>query len=377
MLLVSNPGSSSRKYSVYSVTTNNLDCIAHIHFETNEKNEIVYSLTVKNQLKVSQNRTGISHIAFALTKLVSILIEHDIIGDAGDVQKIGLRLVAPSTFFQRHHVINTSVVSELKKIEHRSSLHISTVLQEVALLEKEFPSVQLVGVSDSAFHATMPSYARTYGISQTDAKHADVWRFGYHGLSMSSVVRQLTNNGKLPNKVIACHLGSGSSITALLSGKSIDTTMGYSPTEGLVMATRSGSIDFAACNDLISELSLTKNQLENYLSHQSGLLGLSGKTSDIRKLLELEAEGHQQAKLALAVFVYRVQTAIGQMVAATQGCDALIFTGTVGERSQVIRTRIIDKLDYLGINHGQDSKPVIILSTDEEFEIASAVMNIE
>ena len=376
LLLVANPGSSSRKYALYTHENNKvLDCVAQVHFEADQHGTVVYSITANGKTLVDEQEAGISHVTFSLVKLPELLEKHGLIGGEEAVSKIGLRIVAPSSFFQKNHTINTEVISELKKIKHHSTLHVGTVLQEIVLLQKQFPGVRIFGASDSAFHADMPDFARTYAIPQTDAKKADVWRFGFHGLSMASVVRQLSIKGTLPQRVIACHLGSGCSVTALHEGKSIETSMGYSPTEGLVMATRSGNIDLAAGNDLASELNLNRDQLEEYLSHKSGLLGLSGTTSDIRQLLELEKNGDKSAKLALQSFVYHVQLAIGQMAAALGGCDVLVLTGTVGERSSTIRSRVVSKLDYLGISPKGTDVPVVVLATDEAYEIAQAAVN--
>jgi acetate kinase len=222
-------------------------------------------------------------------------------------------------------------------------------LQEAKLLQSSFPKVSIIGASDSAFHAEKPLHAATYGISQTDAKAADVWRFGYHGLSVASVVEKLREAKKLPKRLVVCHLGSGASVTAVLEGKSIDTSMGYSPLEGLVMSTRSGSIDPTAVDTLATARKVSAKKLQHYLNAESGLLGLSGESDDIRELLVLEEKGHKGATLALDTYVYRVQLAIGQMVAALGGIDGLVFTGTVGERSAIIRRRIVSAMLYLGL----------------------------
>ena len=243
-------------------------------------------------------------------------------------------------------------------------------------------------ISDSAFHARKPSYAWNYGINLQDADRFEIKRFGYHGLSVSSAVNELWNRGKLPPKVVVCHLGSGSSVSAVFHGRSIDNTMGYSALEGVIMATRTGSIDYTAAMALKTKLGLDDDQLEHYLDEKGGLLGLSG-TSDIREILDREANGDHIAHLALMTLIHSIHKAIGAMVVAMNGADLLVFTGTVGERSANLRRRIVAHLECLdfildgnrnksclnpteftSISQAAVSKPIIVIPTDEGVEIA-------
>jgi len=212
---------------------------------------------------------------------------------------------------------------------------------------------------------------------------------------VESVVHTLKAHDKLPPKIVVCHLGSGDSVTAVGHGKSVDTTMGYSPLEGLIMATRSGNLDATATQVLQDELQLGAQQLDEYLNHKSGLLGLSNKSSDIRELLALEDDGDPLAKLALETYVYNAQKAVGQMTAALGGIDLLVFTGTVGERSAAIRDRILHALHYLDllvddkankrcdassepvlISRPAHSKPIFVLPAREADEMARHVQAI-
>jgi acetate kinase len=239
---------------------------------------------------------------------------------------------------------------------------------------------------------TKPDFAWNYGIRLEDADKHDIKRFGYHGLSLASVIHTLRAYEKLPPRVVVCHLGSGASVTAVYHGKSFDTTMGYSPLEGLVMATRSGSIDPTAVRVLQAELGLSSDAMEEYLNKQSGLLGLSGVSSDIRELVEYESNGHHHASLALQTYVHNVQKAVGQMVAAMGGVDVLVFTGTVGERSFVMRERIVQKLHYLDflldghtnracegpselavISRLAHSRPIFVVPASEEAEMVRRI----
>jgi len=307
-----------------------------------------------------------------------------------------MRIVAPSTFFQTHRLLNKISLGHLKELEPNAILHISAILQETELLKVTLPNVPIWGISDSAFHSTKPLHSHSYAISQSYAHELDIWRFGYHGISVSSVVKNLKCANKLPKRLIVCHLGGGASVTAVFDGKSLDSTMGYSPLEGLMMSTRSGSIDPTATEALRRGLNLDKEKLQILLNTTSGLLGVSNLSGDIRELLEFEKSGKEEAKLALDMYVSRVQQAIGQMVAVSGGIDALVFTGTVGERSAVIRKRVVSNLQYLGLaidakqNHESISPKVIcnisrvdhpvdifIVPSDEEPRIAQHTRRLE
>ncbi|MBI5906708.1 acetate/propionate family kinase [Candidatus Saccharibacteria bacterium] len=352
LILVANPGSASRKYALYSDDK----CLIKIHFELLDGKVIYTSET--NGEHHSPKPADISHLTFAGSKVFSILQSHGLLSVKDQIKTIALRVVAPSSYFQQDRVLDKQAIDKLTDLEPRAQLHINAGLQEVHLLKQAFPEAVLLGISDSAFHHTMPDHASGYALPFKDTDKLDIKRFGYHGLSAESVVKVLRPKDKLPLRLVICHLGSGASVTAVKSGKSIDTTMGYSPLEGLMMSTRSGSIDVTAAQVLQDELKLSSQDLQEYLNHKSGLLGVSGTSADIKVLLELERDGDSRAKLALDMYIYRVQQAIGQMVAALGGVDALVFTGTVGERSVQIRRRVTERLMFLGlqlnpkINHG-------------------------
>jgi len=342
--LVSNPGSASRKYAVFRGS----ELLANIHFEF-EKKEVIYSFSAPGKTPFSK-KAGISHLTFSATKLVDILNENNAMDAKDKVGKIGLRIVAPSTFFQQHRRMDKHTIKSLRDLQPRAPLHISASIQEVELLSSAFPKAPIIGASDSVFHLTKPMVTHSYAISQKDAQQQDVWRFSYHGLSLSSVVGQLQHAKMMFPRTIVCHLGSGCSVTALLDGKSMDNTMGYSPLEGLMMSTRSGTIDPTAVEVLGVGLGMSRDKTQNYLNLNGGLKGVSGRSDDIRELLELEAKGNKPAEFALSMYVLKIQQAIGQMIATIGGVDTLVFTGTVGERSAEIRKRVCANMSYLGLH---------------------------
>ncbi len=389
LILVANPGSASRKYALYAGEKER----AALHFEY-ESGHVICSVEADGE--VHRADIALASVTEAAGEAERLLREQGWLATDEQIERIGLRVVAPSGFFLYDHVMNEDVVMRLKALRPRAPLHIDATLHEYKKLRKYFPAVPVVGISDSAFHITKPDYAWNYGLPLVDSDRLELKRFGYHGLSAASVVRTLHVHGKLPPKMIVCHLGSGASVTAVWHGKSRDTTMGYSPLEGLIMATRAGSIDASLVPVLKAELALNDAQLDSYLNEQSGLLGLSGSSSDIRELLDREANGDHYAHLALETYVYNIQKAIGQMTAALGGADVLLFTGTVGERSAAIRERVMQPFHYLdfildhlangqcvapsvptGISRLAHSRPVFVVPANEAAEIARRTKQLE
>ncbi len=381
LVLVVNPGSASRKYALFAGSTQK----ASVSFEF-EDDDVIGTLEYDGQKQVAQyDDTDLKSVS---RYVLPLLREHQVIEATGSVDIIGIRIVAPSRRFMSDELVTPEVEADLKALRQKAPLHITTDLEEIRQFEHSFPGVPVVAVSDSSFHATLPVWAWHYGIDVSLAEKFDIRRYGCHGISVESVVRNLQGHDLLASKTIVCHLGSGSSLTAVQNGESVDTTMGYSPLEGLMMATRSGTIDVAAALAIKHELKLTDDGLGKYLNKQSGLLGVSGSSSDIRQLLVDEAAGDERASLALKLFVYRIQLAIGQMSASMSGVDSLVFTATVGERSSIIRGRVLDGLGYLGFRYDEATnnqtfeptepvnigtpvaKPVFVVSTNESTEIA-------
>ncbi|OGL37385.1 hypothetical protein A3E49_01670 [Candidatus Saccharibacteria bacterium RIFCSPHIGHO2_12_FULL_49_19] len=343
LTLIANPGSASRKYALYQAE----QCLLKIHFEY-LGDKIVYSLEQAGT-SVGPEPADISHLTFAANKLLPIILANLPISSKEQIKLVAIRVVAPSTYFQKDRVLSKKTIDQLTKLEPRAPLHINATLQEIHALRRVFPKAVLAGMSDSAFHNTMSEVAKYYALPPDKTAKLEIRRFGYHGLSAESIVSSLKAAKLLPKRLIVCHLGSGVSVTALLSGKSLDTTMGYSPLEGLMMSTRSGNVDITALMALQDKLKLTKNELQDLLNLHSGLLGVSQISSDVRILLQSEKDGSKSAKLALNMYVHRIVSAIGQMTANLGGVDGLVFTGTVGERSAEIRKRIVRPLMFLGL----------------------------
>lgn len=382
LLLIANPGSASRKYALVD---DKLKEVAALHIEQSGS-ELIATLRTGGDTR--QVPLGFADISQSAAHLYGIFNREHLLESPSDVRAIGLRIVAPSNYFLKDRLVDDDVVQHIRDILPLDPIHVSGTLQELEALRSSLPTISVALISDSAFHARKPSYAWNYGINLQDADRFEIKRFGYHGLSVSSAVNELWNRGKLPPKVVVCHLGSGSSVSAVFHGRSIDNTMGYSALEGVIMATRTGSIDYTAAMALKTKLGLDDDQFEHYLDEKGGLLGLSG-TSDIREILDREANGDHIAHLALMTLIHSIHKAIGAMVVAMNGADLLVFTGTVGERSANLRRRIVAHLECLdfildgnrnksclnpaeftSISQAAVSKPIIVIPTDEGVEIA-------
>jgi acetate kinase len=381
IIFIVNPGSASRKYALYINGVKK----ANLHFE-------IVDEKVVGELEFGGNKYlekyDDANLANAPHRTLPLLHKYKILSETDEISAIGIRIVAPSKRFMQDELITDEVVSFLEDLSRESPLHIKTALLEIKQLRIRFPKIPIIAVSDSAFHATKPDYARYYAIDTKLADKLEIEKYGFHGVSIRSIVDKLEKSEVLLPKTVICHLGSGCSVTAVENGKSVETTMGYSPLEGVVMATRSGSIDVSAALAIKRELGFSPVELEEFLFRKSGLLGLSGSSDDVRQLIASEAKGDARAKLALDIFVYRLQQAIGQMAASMNGVSCLVFTGTVGERSATIRARVLKRLEYLGFEVSPktnektfepaeitnianlSSKPVLVVLTDEAAELA-------
>ncbi len=369
LILVSNPGSASCKYALYR--GGDEQSLLELHFE-NVGKQVVCNLRSPRLKKTIG--TKLESVKQAARVLPALLEKYAGVGDDKSVDHIGLRVVAPGDFFTQDHLITQHVHDQLKAAHEQAPLHIEATLRELKALQSEFRGANFYGISDSAFHLTKASPAWYYGVPMGLASEAGIKRYGYHGISVAAVVLKLQAEHQLASKLVVCHLGSGSSVTALRDGKSVDTSMGYSPLEGLIMATRSGSLDISAALAIKQHLNLSDDGLEKYLSTNSGLLGLTGLSADLRDLLDRNHAGEPKARLQLSIYVYSIQKMIGQMVAALDGVDAVVFTGTIGERSAILRHHIMNGLSYLGLSPDANAaKPVLVVATDEAGEIARRV----
>lgn len=343
--LIVNTGSVSAKYSIYS----ELAELFFAYFEVKAgKPSVSFFDTGRAGSETSENITQ-EIFDNSLEYFIQKAIEKKIIASKDDISSIGVRVVAPGVYFQSDRIIDSFFLSNIIEQKEEAPLHVGVTLTEIDELRKLFASTPIVGISDSAFHKDAPEFSRYYAIPKKVADEFEVYHFGYHGISVGSIIAKLSAGKKLPSKVIVCHLGGGSSVTAVKDGKSFDTSMGYTPLQGLVTSTRAGDIDPVAALYLGQKLKKNTTELEKYLNTECGLLGISGISSDTREILAADKKGDENAKLALQKFVMGVKKYIGAYAAEMGGIDALVFSGTIGERSFLIREKIASGLEYAGI----------------------------
>lgn len=349
-----NPGSSSKKYALYSGTK----LLLAAHVEKAEQGTILCTLAdgTQDRCQMAGNNT----YETSLLDFLERALNEKVITSTTDITVVGVRVVAPGTAFAAHRFIDDAFMRDLSLAASRAPLHIPHTERELSVLRQALPHATFVAASDSAFHTTMPTHARSYSIAAAEAKQHDLYRFGYHGLSVGGAMRRLASLGvKETERTIVCHLGSGVSVTAVRDGKSIDTTMGYAPGSGLIMGSRAGDLDAGALLSLMEERRLRTIDAQTYLQTKGGLKGIAGE-SDLRFLLEERSKGNKTASLAVESFTYGVQKAIGAYVAALGGLDALVFTATAGERSPILRSLVTAPLAALGIKLDADMNDALV-----------------
>ena len=327
----------------------------------------------------------------AIQAVLSALTDkaHGVISSLGEIGAVGHRLVHGGEKFAASVIINDEVIAEVEACNDLAPLHNPANLIGVRACRQIMPDVPMVGVFDTAFHQTMPPKAYLYGIPHQYYQEHKVRRYGFHGTSHNYVAKRVHHLAELDpdnSRVIVCHLGNGASVTAVKNGKSVDTSMGLTPLEGLIMGTRSGDLDPGVIEYIAKKEHMTLEEVLKVLNKESGVLGLSGVSSDFRDLTEAMEQGNEQAAVAVEAFCYRVAKHIGAYTAALNGVDAIVFTAGIGENAAHIRSMICDYLGFLGITIDEeknavrgketeistpDSKvSVFVIPTNEELAIA-------
>ena len=302
------------------------------------------------------------------------------------IDGVGCRVVHGGAAFLVPAQVDASVLDEIRGLSELAPLHNASAITVMESVQRELGPIPIVAVFDTSFHHTIPAVASTYAVPESTG----IRRYGFHGISYSYVSRRLSERAPAASRVILCHLGNGSSVCAVADGKSVDTSMGLTPLEGLVMGTRSGDLDPGAILYLLRKGS-SAQEVADLLNHRSGLLGLSQVSSDVREIERHADRGNERAALALDVFAYRVSKYIGAYAAVLNGLDALVFTAGIGEHSASMRARICSGLTFLGItlDERRNAEPrqderrisagpieVWVIPTDEEVTIARATAEI-
>ena len=391
-VLVINAGSSSLKYQLIDVDTKDVIAKGLVDRIGISDSNVIY--------KPAMGKTGFAVVRDVKdhTEAIRLVIDamldpvNGVIKSMDEIDAVGHRVVHGGEKFTAPVLINDAVMETIETLTDLAPLHNPANMMGIRACREIMPNAPMVAVFDTAFHQTMPAEAYIYALPYDAYTDNMVRRYGFHGTShnyVSKVAVEMLGKPAEETKIVTCHLGNGSSIAAVKGGKCIDTSMGLTPLEGVPMGTRCGDIDPAIVLYLMKKLNLNVNEMDAYLNKKSGVLGISGISSDMRDIEAAAKQGNERAELALATLAYKVKKYIGAYVAAMDGVDAIVFTAGVGENAANIRERIISGLGYLGVvpdyelnsncPRGQNveiSKPessvkVFVIPTDEEMMIAT------
>ena len=394
-ILVLNCGSSSIKYALYnmddkSVMTSGgaervgLDgAFVKVKMPDGTKKKVMHD--------IPEHTEGVTFIFSLLTDP-----EIGVIKSLDEIGAVGHRMVHGGEKFNKSVVLNDEVLEVFKSVSDLAPLHNPANLKGVQAVSELMPGLPQVGVFDTAFHQTMPAHSYLYAIPYELYEKYGVRRYGFHGTShryVSQRVCEYLGVNYNEKKIITCHIGNGGSVAAVENGRCVDTSMGLTPLEGLMMGTRSGDIDGGAITFLEKKLGLDADGMSNLLNKKSGVLGVTGISSDMREIDDAVANGNERAKLALDMYNYRIKKYVGAYTAAMGGCDIIVFTAGVGENQYQMREEVCSGMEYMGVKldveknktvRGEeavistpDSKvTVCVIPTDEELMIATDTMNL-
>ncbi|MBR2835413.1 MAG: acetate kinase [Coriobacteriales bacterium] len=385
-VLVVNAGSSSLKYQLITVETREI--LAKGACERIGLGESTFSNSMNGQkmeltLPIPNHRTAISLV-------LGILLKNETDGKPSNItiDAIGHRIVHGGSYFKDSCIVDDEVVRKIEEIAPLAPLHNYAAASVIESCREVLPSIPNIVSFDTSFHATIPEVAWRYALPRDLCEQLKLRKYGFHGINhryVNMTVNELT--GGKAHKIVSCHLGNGSSITSIKDGIAVDTTMGFTPLDGLVMGTRCGSIDPATVTYIIENTNLTAHEVDTIMNKKSGLLAVSGFTNDIRDLIESTEAGHPQAKLALDMFCYSAKKYLGAMWAVMGGIDTVVFTAGAGQNSPYIRTKTLEGMEHLGFvideekNQERHDEPwsiaapeatvnIFVIPAGEEFMIA-------
>lgn len=397
IILVVNCGSSSLKYQLLDMKNDEVyDLLAkglveRIGMETGcLKHQATGKEKLVREMPIADHTVGIQAVIDALLDK-----EYGVLSTLEDIEAVGHRVVHGAEDFVCSQLITDEVIAQLEKCSVFAPLHNPANILGIRAVSAVLPTVPQVGVFDTAFHQTMPSYAYMYALPYEYYDKYRIRRYGFHGTSHKYVSAKGAKFAGLDlgySKIITCHLGNGSSIAAVVNGKSIDTTMGFTPLEGLLMGTRSGNVDPDVVTYIQEKEGLSAAEMSKVLNKKSGFLGLSGVSSDARDLDAAANEGNPKAKLTLKKLTYEITKYIGAYAAAMNGVDLIVFTGGIGENNSRLRRRVCENLTFLGVKFDYDANvargedtmlstpdskvKVALITTNEELMIARDTMHI-
>lgn len=390
-MIAINAGSSSLKFQLFEMPSE--EVITKGLVERIGLNDSIFTITVNGE-KVT-NTLDIPNHEVAVQMLLDKLIRHQIIGSLDEIEGVGHRVVHGGEEFNDSVVITDEVMRKLDELSELAPLHNPANLTGITAFKQALPNVPAVAVFDTAFHQSMPESSYLYSLPYDYYRDFGIRKYGFHGTSHKYVTERAAELLGRPIehlRLISCHLGNGASIAAVEGGKSIDTSMGFTPLAGVTMGTRSGNIDPALIPYMMEKTNKTVDEVLEILNKKSGMLALSGFSSDLRDIEDEAENGNERAELALQVFADRIHKYIGSYAARMSGVDAIIFTAGIGENSTTIRERILKGLEFMGvywdpalnkvrgkeafISYPHSPVKVIVIPTDEEVMIARDVVRL-
>jgi len=391
IILAINAGSSSLKFQVFEMVDEQVIAKGLIE-RIGLGNPILTMTTNEERVNIIEQ---VDNHEQAVKLLMKMLIDKNVISSLDDIQGIGHRVVHGGEVYSDSVLITTEVLDKLDELSELAPLHNPANVTGIKVFKKELPNVPAVAVFDTAFHQTMPESSYLYSIPYNYYEKYGIRKYGFHGTSHKYVSERaaiLLNRPLETTRFISCHLGNGASIAAIHHGKSIDTSMGFTPLAGVTMGTRSGNIDPALIPYLMEKTGKDAEGILDILNKKSGMLGVSGFSSDLRDIVTEATKGNDRAQLALDVFANRIHKYIGSYAARMNGVDAIIFTAGIGENSEVIREKVLKGLQFMGvymdpdlnkingkenfINYPHSPVKVIVIPTNEEIMIARDTVRI-
>ena len=367
-ILVVNAGSSSLKYQLIEMNDESVLAKGVCERIGIEGSVLKHEYDGK---KVEINGAMPTH-SEAIKMVLNALVDpnHGVIKDMSEIAAVGHRVLHGGEIFKESAKITDKTLADIESIVDLGPLHMPANIMGIKACMEVMPAAPQVAVFDTTFHSTMPDYAYMYAIPYDDYKNYGVRKYGFHGTSHLFVSGEVVRiMGGKNVKTVVCHLGNGASVSAVKDGKCVDTSMGLTPLEGLVMGTRSGDIDPAAIEFLMGKKGMDIHEATNYLNKKCGVLGVSGVSSDFRDLCAAYDEGNDRARLAIDMFSYRVKKYVGAYAAAMGGLDCIAFTGGIGEHTEIVRKKVVEGLEFLGVK--VDEKLNDNVPRGEEFEISA------
>ncbi|RIW27068.1 acetate kinase [Bacillus salacetis] len=390
-MIAINAGSSSLKFQLFEMPQE--EVITKGLIERIGLNDSIFSISVNGEKQ--EEVTDIPNHEVAVKMLLDKLTSTGIIRSLDEIEGVGHRVVHGGEVFNDSVIITDEVLEKIEELSELAPLHNPANVTGIKSFQNVLPNVPAIAVFDTAFHQTMPESSFLYSLPYEYYEKYGIRKYGFHGTShkyVSERAAEMLGRPKEQLRLISCHLGNGASIAAIEGGKSIDTSMGFTPLAGVAMGTRSGNIDPALIPFIMEKTGQTADEVLNVLNKKSGMLGVSGLSSDLRDIESQAAEGNERAELALEVFANRIHKYIGSYASRMYGVDAIIFTAGIGENSQIVREKVLNGLEFMGIywdparnkvrgeetflNHPHSPVKVMIIPTNEEVMIARDIQRL-